>query len=105
MLCGAPSHKRTTQTYQGNPERSQEITEWIQELLDTQGMRTAKKELGVGLDHSDTDCKTDEPWHIMNFESLHQLTSMGFDRFDAQIEMLAISFVVRPSAMSCRISR
>ena len=51
-----------------------------------------RQELGVELDKSYPHRKADESRYIVNVEPLHQLTSVSFDRFDAQVQALSDVF-------------
>lgn len=46
------------------------------------------RNLGVGLDQSDADRETHEARYIVNFKPLHELASVCFNCFDAQVQAL-----------------
>ena len=82
------------EAYRENPERKAEssLRGHAGSRNDCRNTKKPKRGLGIGLDQSDPHRETDESRHIVNVEPLHQLTSVGFDGFHAQVQTVGNFF-------------
>ncbi len=83
----APCQKLRREPYRGNPERKAESPQGERRNVpNDMEIERDRSRLGIRLDQPDSHRESDQPRHIVNFKPFHQLTSVCFNGFHAQVQ-------------------